>query len=138
MISLGEYFGGMRGQADRLILERAGRLVIAVNKLIELAEADGVAFPINPATGSQISGKTYGGFRPKDCPVGAQHSKHKMGAAVDLFDPLNAIDDYCLANSEAGGKLEQCGIYMEHPDDTNHWAHWSTIAPASGNRVFHP
>jgi len=135
MISIGEYFGKWIEDADDNALMRAGRLVDAVNRLMLMAEADGVGFPTNPATGSQVSGKEYGGFRPKSCPIGAPNSKHKLGAAVDLFDPLGAIDSWAIGNLD---RLKECGIYMEHPDATPHWAHWSTIGPASGNRVFHP
>ena len=135
MISLGEYFGKWLNQAGDASIERAGRLCEAVNRLIEMAEADGVAFPINPATGSQVSGKEFGGFRPQSCTIGAPNSKHKLGAAVDLFDPLNAIDAWCMANLD---KLAECGIYLEHPDATPHWSHWAIMPPVSGNRVFRP
>lgn len=135
MISLGEYFGKWLTQADKVAVARAGTLVIAVNRLMEIAEADGVAFPVNPATKSQISGKNYGGFRPKDCPIGAAKSNHKLGAAVDLFDPLNAIDEWCMSHVN---QLEECGIYIEHPNYTDGWAHWSTIKPSSGARIFKP
>lgn len=135
MISIGEYFGKWLARAGDIEIERAGRLVQSVNKLMGMAQADGVAFPVNPATGSQVSGKEYGGFRPTDCPIGAAHSKHKLGAAVDLFDPLNEIDAWCMRNLD---KVASCGIYIEHPDATPRWAHWATIGPASGDRVFRP
>jgi len=97
--------------------------------------ADGVVFPINPATECGISGKTYGGFRPQSCPQGAAHSNHKLGLAVDRWDPLNRIDDWCMQHIEV---LEECGIWIEHPDATPGWAHWQSVQPKSGRRVFLP
>lgn len=97
--------------------------------------ADGVDFPINPATGSGVSGQTFGGFRPQDCPQGAPNSSHKEGQAVDRYDPLNEIDDWCMAHLD---RLEAHGIYIEHPSATNHWSHWTTRRPGSGNRAFYP
>lgn len=135
MISLGEYFGHHIDKADDAAIERAGALMEAVNMLMMTAEADDVAFPVNPATGSQISGKEYGGFRPSNCTIGAPNSNHRLGAAVDLFDPLNAIDEWCLKNLDM---LEECGLYIEHPNHTPRWCHLATMPPKSGKRVFIP
>lgn len=95
----------------------------------------GVDFKTNPTTVSQVSGQTYGGFRPQDCPQGAPHSSHKEGLAVDIYDPLNQIDNYLLAHPEL---LEEFGIYIEHPNSTSHWSHWSVRAPRSGRHIFNP
>jgi hypothetical protein len=97
--------------------------------------ADGVIFKTNPKTGTCISGEIYGGFRPQDCPIGAPHSNHKEGLAVDNFDPDEAIDNW-LMNHEAD--LEFYGIYIEHPDTTPGWSHWSIKLPGSGHHVFYP
>lgn len=102
------------------------------------AERDGVEFPDNPKTLTGVSGETLGGFRPQNCDQGAAHSSHKEGFAVDRYDPEGLIDKWCMANSEVGGLLESCGIYIEHPDATHGWSHWTIRRPGSGNRVFRP
>lgn len=112
-----------------------GSLLPAVNHLLAWMIGDGITPKINPATRTYVSGQQYGGFRPQSCPEGAPHSAHKEGLAVDLYDPDGAIDAWCLTNLD---KLEGCGIYIEHPDATRGWSHWTTRAPASGRRVFHP
>ena len=137
MISIGEYFGPWLNHPDatRDRKQHAERLLDACARLESYAIADGVAFPLNPATGSGVSGKTYGGFRPQSCTQGSAHSNHKEGLAVDRFDPLGKIDAWCLANLD---KLAECCIWIESPDDTEHWSHWQCVPPGSGHRVFNP
>lgn len=137
MISLADYIGPWGNSPDWTSARQANaeKLLAAVNVLMGLAESDGVRFPTNVLTHSQISGAKYGGFRPQDCPQGAPHSNHKEGLAVDLFDPNGEIDAYCMAHLD---KLELCGIWIEAPDSTPHWSHWSCVPPHSGNRVFIP
>jgi len=100
----------------------------------------GVTFPVNPATGSQIGGKTYGGFRPQSCTQGAPKSGHKRALAVDRYDPLGEIDACLLAHPEL---LEEFGIYIEHPDSTKGWSHWGIKLqkddpPKSGKHIWRP
>ena len=95
----------------------------------------GVEFPDNPITHSGVSGETYGGFRPQSCPIGAPHSQHKEGSAVDRYDPLGEIDDWIMAHQEIARAY---GIYIEHPSATIHWSHWQNVAPKSGHTVFFP
>ena len=40
-------------------------LVPQVNALLALASAAGIPLPTNPKTGTQVSGKHFGGFRPQ-------------------------------------------------------------------------
>lgn len=137
MISLRQYFGKWIDHPD-VNLERrlnAEALLAACAKLEAYAVADGVVFPTNPATGSGVSGQTYGGFRPQSCPQGAPNSSHKEGKAVDRYDPKNEIDAWCMDNL---CRLEECGIYIEHPDATDGWSHWTIRAPNSRRRVFYP
>jgi hypothetical protein len=115
--------------------DNAARLMLAVARLEAHAVADGVVFRINPKTGSGVSGKQYGGFRPQDCPEGAPGSSHKDALAVDRYDPIGEIDAWCLRNLDV---LELCGIYIEHPSETCGWSHWTIRAPKSGRRVFFP
>lgn len=110
-------------------------LLDRVQSLADEMQGQGIYFPVNPYTGSRVSGKTFGGFRPQDCPEGAPSSAHKQGQAVDLYDPHGDIDAWIMANQSA---LERHGIYIEHPSATTGWAHWSTRAPASKRHVFYP
>lgn len=116
------------------------RLLPAVWALQRELSARGLAFEINPKTGSFVSGTQYGGFRPQDCPEGAPHSNHKEGLAVDLFDPGHRIDQALLATPAL---LEACGVWIEHPDvtvvdATSGWSHWQCVPPRSGRRMFYP
>lgn len=137
MITLQQYFGKWWNDPDATPtrVANAERLLLVCDELEALAVADGVEFPDNPATGSGVSGQTYGGFRPQSCPQGAPKSSHKDGLAVDLYDPENKIDDWCMKNQD---KLKKCGIYIEHPDSTPHWSHWTIKPPGSGRTVFYP
>lgn len=140
MISFEEYFGPWFDHPDATEERRANavKLLTACRLLEVMALNDGCKFPTNPLTGSGVSGSKYGGFRPQYCPQGAPHSSHKEALAVDRYDPHGDIDAWCMLNAEVGGKLEQCGIYIEHPDDTKGWSHWTLRRPGSGNRVFKP
>lgn len=137
MITLADYFGKWYDCSDATDerKDNAERLLDACGELELLARNDGVKFQINPNTGSQVSGESYGGFRPLSCSIGAAHSAHKQGLAVDIYDPEGEIDVWCMANQD---KLEHCGIYIEHPDHTKGWSHWTIRAPGSGHRVFIP
>lgn len=137
MISLADYFGDWYEHIDAVDArkENAEKLLDACSELEALARADGMVFPVNPQTSCQIAGQTYGGFRPQACKQGAPHSAHKEGLAVDIYDPEDEIDEWCLANQNL---LERCGIYIEDPKYTPRWSHWSIRRPSSGNRVFLP
>ena len=137
MITYEQYVGHW-AQSPDLTSERkvnAVRLLYAVADLQKEMEDDNVIFLCNPKTWSQISGEVYGGFRPQDCPIGATHSSHKEGLAVDIYDPDNKIDAWCMAHED---RLKFHGIYIEHPDSTPHWSHWTIRAPSSGHTVFYP
>lgn len=89
MITLEQYAGPHAGSPD-WTPERRGNAtssLVACAALEREAVADGVAFPTNPATHSNVSGQTFGGFRPQNCPQGAPDSSHKRGQGVDRYDP---------------------------------------------------
>jgi len=133
-----EQYAGVHAACDDWTPERqrnAAVLLGRVNALIAEMQADGVDFPTNPATGSLVSGQTFGGFRPQSCKQGASNSAHKEGQAVDLYDPEGLIDAWLLANTDA---LKRHDLYIEHPSATNGWSHWGTRKPGSGNRIFYP
>ena len=107
------------------------RCSLLENKLLSM----GVKFPVNPKTGSHISGDTYGGFRPQECPIGAPKSAHKLGLAVDRYDPTGEIDEALMSHQEL---LVEYGIYIEHPSKTAGWSHWAVIPPLSNKHIFYP
>lgn len=137
MLTIEEYVGVHQDSPDwtQERQDNAARLCVAVNDLAAEMQALGVNFRINPTTGSVVSGQTYGGFRPQDCIQGAPNSSHKKGLAVDLYDPGGDIDCWLMKHVD---KLEEYGIYIEHPDDTPHWSHWTIQPPGSGRHVFKP
>lgn len=133
-----EQYVGQWAQSPDLTYDRkanAVRMLYAVTDLMTEMIAAGIAFQINPKTKSQVSGETYGGFRPQDCPIGATNSSHKVGLAVDIYDPVNAIDAWCMEHQD---RLQAHGIYIEHPSETLHWSHWTIRRPGSGHTVFYP
>jgi len=135
MITTTQYFGKWGSDATPTILKAADNLLSKVNALIAHMVACGIEFKANPATNSLVSGHNYGGFRPQDCPEGAPKSAHKVGMAVDLYDPNGKIDAWLLANEKL---LDHFGLWFEHPDDTKGWSHFSTRKPKSGKIFFHP
>lgn len=137
MIKVQDYFGHWLTSPD-VTPERqsnALKLLEAVNALMAEMEDSMMYFPTNPATRSQVSGELYGGFRPQVCTIGASHSAHKEGLAVDIYDPSDQIDRWLMKNQNL---LEKYGIYIEHPDSTPRWSHWSVRPPKSGKHVFVP
>lgn len=137
MFTLSDYVGPHSASPDWTAERQAHAklLIIACGDLQQMMLNAGVHFQINPKTGTTISGNTYGGFRPQDCPQGAAHSAHKEGQAVDRYDPDGSLDAWIMAHQEA---LVQCGIYIEHPSTTIGWSHWSIRAPESKHHVFFP
>jgi hypothetical protein len=137
MIDIDQYVGPWKDSPDWDAIRQANAasLLAKCSDLETEMIADGIEFPVNPKTGTQVSGEVYGGFRPQSCPIGASHSNHKEGRAVDRWDPDNRIDMWCMAHQN---RLREHGIYIEHPDSTPHWSHWQGVPPGSGNTVFRP
>ena len=135
MISLAEYVGPHEDSPDWTPERKAAafQMLERVNALLADAEAHGVELADNPKTLSLVSGTTYGGFRPQDCPQGSPGSAHKEARAVDVYDPTGALDRWI-----SDLILEKYDLYREHPADTNGWCHLGDRAPGSGRRTFHP
>lgn len=135
VITSQQYFGIWMFHPDatpeRMI--NANELLGRVERVMDRLEEMGVVFRTNPATKSQVSGQTFGGFRPQDCPQGAPNSSHKEGQAVDIYDPFNEIDGVITDDL-----LTQFDLYREHPDSTPNWCHLTTRPPHSGHRSFLP
>ena len=76
MITLTQYVGPHRDSPDWTpAREQAATKLLAACSALEVEMArGGVSFPDNPATHSGVSGQTFGGFRPQNCPQGAPNS----------------------------------------------------------------
>lgn len=62
-------------------------------------------------------------------------SRHLSGQAVDVSDPHQQLQKWCLANVD---KLEEIGLWCESFDATVNWVHLQIVPPKSGNRFFKP
>lgn len=135
MITLDDYFGKWLfcDDATAECKDNAALLLYRVNQLLDTAVADGVTLLSNPITNSQVSGSTYGGFRPQSCPQGAPTSSHKEGMGVDIYDPYGDLDKWLTDET-----LERFGLYREAPSTTDSWCHLTTRPPRSGHRTFFP
>lgn len=74
------------------------------------------------------------GYRPGKYNInagGAKNSTHLTCQAVDFKDIDGALKKFCTVEI-----LEQCGLYMEHPDSTPTWLHVQTRP--TKNRIFKP
>lgn len=135
MITVADVIGPWRNSPDLTEerLEHITDLVPAVNALLARAAQAGVKLPINPKTKTQVSGEQYGGFRPQTCTIGAPLSAHKIGMAIDIYDPENKLDEWITDDV-----LRTVGLYREAPRATPVWCHLTTRRPRSGNRTFMP
>lgn len=83
--------------------------------------------------------KVTSGYRPAainaNVPGAAKKSNHMLCLATDFADPNKELAKYCMDNQYI---LEQCGLYLEHPNATPGWCHLQCVPPKSGNRVFKP
>jgi hypothetical protein len=114
---------------------KAGTTVQRINQLIARMRADGIDIQTNPNTQSAVSS----GWRPAainaNTAGAAVKSKHMTCEACDLYDPDGEIDEWALANPDVLADLD---LWQEHPSATKGWAHFQTVPPRSGNRVFYP
>ena len=79
------------------------------------------------------------GWRPRAInarvPNASRRSRHLTCQAIDLADPDDRLDAWCLENLEV---LAEIGLWLEHPDATPGWCHVQIVPPPSGRRVFFP
>lgn len=76
------------------------------------------------------------GYRPgkyNKAAGGAAKSAHLTCEACDFRDIDGSLDLWCMANQD---KLEECGLWLEHPDATSGWCHLDIRK--RNNRVFRP
>lgn len=137
MISLGEYLGPYKAHPDvgAVIIANANDLLTRVNRIHQLAEADGVVFQTNPATHSRISGSGNGGFRPRDTKTGMPNSTHKDGRGLDTYDPHREFASWCIEHFTV---LAEHGLHMEDARWTPSWVHLQSVPPKSGKTVYIP
>ena len=62
-------------------------------------------------------------------------SKHLIGAAVDIIDPLGLVWRFCMSNIAL---LEEVGLWLEDRSATPTWVHFQRFPPASRRRIFKP
>ena len=136
-ITVSDYFRAYENHPEITpeLTEAAAGLLEKVDALLQRAEDDGVVLWINPSTRTYVSGQQNGGWRPADCPVGAANSKHKKAHAVDVYDPENELDQWCVRNTKV---LEELGLYLEAGTATPRWCHIQDQPPGSGRRFFNP
>ena len=139
-ISSADYFGPRAQHAELTDALRANadRLLAKVNRLLDRAYQEGAySADDDPDTGTQVSGSRGGsgdgGWRSSDSTTGAAGSKHRSAHAVDVFDPLGALDDWLTDEL-----LTIYGLWREHPEATPTWCHLADLPPASGKRTFWP
>jgi uncharacterized protein YcbK (DUF882 family) len=65
-------------------------------------------------------------------PWGSQHLKC---AAVDIYDPKQELQTWCLNNVD---KLADIGLWCEDFSATPNWCHFQILSPKSGLRFFMP
>lgn len=69
---------------------------------------------------------------PKKIPM---QSKHLYGKAVDISDPNQDLQKWCLTNIKM---LEDVGLWLEDFSATPNWVHFQIEPPKSGKRMFKP
>lgn len=144
MITAEQYFAGKPHTPEQEA--NAAELLKRNNALRADYEAStGKTLSNCPNTGTGISGSYHGqgdgGFRLQTATTGSDHSSHKEARGVDDFDPGDELDIWLDRFEDGAGgnsKLEEYGLYREHPSATHGWCHLSTRAPGSGHRTFYP
>lgn len=162
MITAQEFFGKKPHGAEQRAA--AEELLARVNalRLDWMRDTGAAKCPVDRDTGCEISGDAKvgngdGGFREYG-ELGSKFSSHKIlyvqdpagnwiydpakaQAGVDSFDPGDELDQWLDQFEDGHGgntKLEEHGLYREHPDDTPGWCHLTARSPHSGKRTFKP
>lgn len=133
MISLADYYGPWIFHPDATPERKSATTLLLAKVNVLLKEAEGLALQDNPVTGTMISGRDLGGFRPQICKVGAATSSHKEGRGIDIYDPDNNLDNWIT-----DAVLEEHDLYREHPGATFGWCHLTDRPPRSKKRTFIP
>lgn len=140
MITLQDYFQSKphpkEHEENAIIL-----LELVDDYLRECAHLGVYNWPVDPDTGTHISGSKGGsgdgGYRGVDSKTGTAKSMHRIGNAIDIFDPEQLLAKY--TDTPIGREhLISAGLFIEHPRWTPGWLHVQSVAPRSGHRVFIP
>jgi hypothetical protein len=117
------------------IAGNAAVTVARVNRMLEAMAVDGLHAECKAGSHSPVAS----GWRPVEInarvPAAVPDSPHISGAACDLYDPRDALDDWCAAHA---GVLRELELWLEHPDYTKGWCHVQIVPPRCGSRVFRP
>jgi hypothetical protein len=129
MLTLSDYFMGRdRSHAHELTAELLANARATLRRANRLLDAAGIA-----------DGRVNSGWRPPSVnaaiPNASPRSRHLTCQAIDLGDPADELDAWCMTNLQV---LERLGLWLEHPDATPGWCHVQTVPPRSGRRVFVP
>ncbi len=148
MITLIQYWMGRdskyRGEWTEEIQANGAETVERVNKLLALAEADGIVRDV-----------VASGWRPaavnEATSNSAAFSKHLFAMAGDVGDNAHesacdrALAQWCIINKQ---KLVLCELWMEDPrwcakwnekiQRWDYWCHFQTVPPGSGKRIYIP
>lgn len=135
-ITAEQYFAGKPHSKTHDANARA--LLLSVNALLAYCETNyRTLLRTCPNTGTLISGSKGGsgdgGFRLSTATTGASLSSHKEARGIDIFDPVNEIDELLDVHPEL---LVKFNLYRETPNATKTWCHLTTRTPNSGNRTF--
>ena len=152
MITAEQYFSGGKDKFGEKLehpdateeRQSNARVLLALtNDLLAYAVEQGVYDEaVDEDTGSQISGVQGGagdgGFRLQKSATGAGKSKHKDGGAIDVFDPVEKLDNWLTDEI-----LLRFKLFREHPSATKGWCHLQIIPPGwwkedSEKRTFYP
>lgn len=134
MITLADYWAG---RDVKYSLELTDTII--GNAMTLLARTNLLLSSFREATGDTEQRKVTSGWRPAAVnaatPNAAVKSKHMTGEAVDIADPEGDFDQWCLDNA---ARLENIGLWQEHPSATRGWTHLQCVPPKSGRRAFYP
>ena len=138
-ITLDEYWMGRdvayAHELTDATVRNAAVTVERVNRLLYVMAQHGVHAECRPDSGSPVAS----GWRPvainARVPAAVPDSPHIIGAACDLYDPLNALDGWCVAHAHVLADLE---LWLEHPEYTEGWCHVQIVALRCGSRMFRP
>lgn len=133
IITVHDYFGQWIGHRDARPDRRAAAMLLLAKVNALLAEARALGLRENPVTGTMVSGRDLGGFRPRDCRIGAATSSHKEGRGIDIHDPDEHLDRWLT-----DAVLERHDLYREAPAATPGWCHLTDRPPLSKRRTFLP
>jgi hypothetical protein len=117
VVTLDDYWMGRdaayRHELAETIAGNAAVTVARVNRMLEAMAADGLHAERKAGSHSPVAS----GWRPMEInarvPAAVPDSPHISGAACDLYDPRNALGDWCVAHAGVLGEIELC---LEHPE----------------------